>query len=315
MFSPNRSTVIRGAPRLLAGAPRCSQTCCQRSQTCCQCFLTCRRRSHVLPSAHKALSGIPRCSQTYHNHSQGTLLPVIRDLNSSEGQPECPPMAWYSPEIDASQFTFHIFSHTPGHSQRLSYILLMKKDFSIHLFESKAWWETIGIQMLLKTIEECVIHYRYPQVRLVSHISASIWQMGSGDNFTVHIFEWLHIVYVKAGYWSSNKVNYIGQMLMHNDQYTDFDYMEETLSYLALQGWYNIDSEKVCNLLSTTDEKRGTWKAYLLRLQTVQDQPIIHPASEQVYCLRQTHIRTVCISMKSTSLRDSSEDFGIHTFE
>ena len=33
-------------------------------------------------------------------------------------------------------------------------------------------------------------------------------------------------------------------MLKHNDWCTGLDYMEETLSYLALKGWYDIDSGK-----------------------------------------------------------------------
>jgi hypothetical protein len=36
-------------------------------------------------------------------------------------------------------------------------------------------------------------------------------------------------------------------MLKHND------YMEETLSYLALEGWYIVDTANVFNLLSVTD--------------------------------------------------------------
>jgi len=78
--------------------------------------------------------------------------------------------------------------------------------------------------------------------------------MGSGDNCTTAISEWLHIANVKEAYWSSNKVNYIRQMLTHNDQCTGLDYVEETLSYLALQGWYDIDFAKVFNLLSATDK-------------------------------------------------------------
>jgi len=31
-------------------------------------------------------------------------------------------------------------------------------------------------------------------------------------------------------------------MLKHNVRGTGLDYMEETLSYLTLQGWYHIDS-------------------------------------------------------------------------
>ena len=69
--------------------------------------------------------------------------------------------------------------------------------------------------------------------------------MGSGDNCTTDISERIHISTVKEAYGSSNKVNYIRQMLKHNDRYTRLVYMEETLSSLALEGWYDIDSAKI----------------------------------------------------------------------
>jgi len=104
---------------------------------------TCRRRSQVLPGLSSAppgapniLSGALRCSQTYQNHSHGTAVPVIRDLSYSEGRLECPPQVWQSPEMDASKFTLHIISDTPGVFQWLKYILLMMIDYhqpAIHL--------------------------------------------------------------------------------------------------------------------------------------------------------------------------------------
>jgi hypothetical protein len=90
--------------------------------------------------------------------------------------------------------------------------------------------------------------------------------------------------------------------------------MEETLSYLALEGWYDIDSAKVFNLLSATDKWRTTPRAHLLRLQTIQDDPIIRAVSQQVYHLREMHVRGVCRSIKLTALRDASEDSRIHKF-
>jgi len=81
--------------------------------------------SQTLPGAPNVHSGAPRCSQTYYNHSHGTPVPVITDPSYSEGRPECPPSVWYSPEIDASKFTHHILSGTPGVFQWLKYILLM----------------------------------------------------------------------------------------------------------------------------------------------------------------------------------------------
>jgi len=56
-----------------------------------------------------------------------TPVPVIKDPRFSEGQPECHPRVWYSPEIDASKFTLHILSDTPGVFQRLKSILLINE--------------------------------------------------------------------------------------------------------------------------------------------------------------------------------------------
>jgi len=138
--------------------------------------------------------------------------------------------------------------------------------------------------------------------------------MGSGDNFTTDISERLHIANVKEEFRSTNKVNYVRQMLKHNDRCTGLDYMEDTLSYLALEGWYDIDSAKDFNLLSPTDKRRSTRRAHLLRLQTIQDEPIIRRVSQHVYHWRDTHACRMCRSIKLTSLRDASQDFGIPNF-
>jgi len=103
-------------------------------------------------------------------------------------------------------------------------------------------------------------------------------------------------------------------MLKYNDRFTSLDSTEETLSYLALEGWYNIYSAIVFNLLSTTNKRRSTRRAHLLSLQTIQDESIIRPVLQQVYHLRETHVRGVCRSIKLTSLRDALEDFGISNF-
>ena len=82
-----------------------------------------------------------------------------------------------------------------------------KKEFSIHLIEFEAWWETIGIQALRNTVQPCMIHFGYPMMHLVSHISESIRRMGSGDDFTTDSSERLHIANVKEAYRCTNKVN------------------------------------------------------------------------------------------------------------
>ena len=87
------------------------------------------------------LGDSPRCSQTYHNRSHGAPIPVIRDPSYSEGRPECPPWVWFSPEIDTSNFTLRLLSHTPGGSQWLKYILLMWDESWIadQLYIQRGW--------------------------------------------------------------------------------------------------------------------------------------------------------------------------------
>ena len=97
-------------------------------------------------------------------------------------------------------------------------------------------------------------------------------------------------------------------MLNHND------YMEETLSYVAQQGCYDIDSAKVCNLLSAADKRRNYPRAHPLRLQHSQDEPFFCPKPPHVHHLRETHVRGVCRSMKLTTPRDASENFAIPNF-
>jgi hypothetical protein len=98
---------------------------------------------------------------------------------------------------------------------------------------------------------------------------------------------------------------------MQNHRCTGVDYIKKKLSYLPLEGWYEIDSGKVFNSLSATNKWRGTRRAHLLCFQSIQDEPIIRPLSQQGSQLRKTHLHGVCNSIKVTSLRDASEAFGI----
>ena len=137
---PKEDVVFPACFTVFRGAPRCFQACHRCSQACRRCFQSCRWHSHVLPGAPKVLSSAPRCSQTYHNHSNGTPVPVISDPSSSDDLPECPPRVWYSPQIDASKFTLHIHSDTPGGFQWLKYILLMH----VEVLESKWRGKTVN---------------------------------------------------------------------------------------------------------------------------------------------------------------------------
>jgi len=122
----------------------------------------------------------------------------------------------------------------------------------------EAWWHAIGVLELWKTIKQHVIHFGYPKMHLRSHISESLQRMGSGAMTSTDISEWLHIGNLNEACRSTNKLNYIQQMLKHNDWCTGLDYMEETLAYLGLQRWCDIVSAEVFNQLSAADKRRNT---------------------------------------------------------
>jgi hypothetical protein len=74
------------------------------------------------------LGDSPRCSHTYQKCSHSVPVSVMWDPRYSEGRSECPPRVWFSPELDASLFTLHLLSHTPGDSDWLEYIVLIIQD-------------------------------------------------------------------------------------------------------------------------------------------------------------------------------------------
>jgi len=79
-----------------------------------------------------------------------TPVLLIRDPSYSQGLPEYPPRIWYSPEIDASKFTLHILSDTPGVFQRLQYILLMKMGLG-------KTFTSVAAAMICKLLTEKVV--------------------------------------------------------------------------------------------------------------------------------------------------------------
>jgi len=131
---------------------------------------------------------------------------------------------------------------------------LFRKELSICLIEIKASWKAISIQQLLKAIETCISHCRYPYTHSVTNLFLSILKMGAGDNLTSDSCGQLDISNLKEACQSTNKVNYIWHMPQLNDWYTGLDYMAETQSYLSLQCWCHIDSVNHFNLLSATDK-------------------------------------------------------------
>ena len=93
--------------------------------------------SPVLPGLSQVLSGLSPVLPGMSPARQGAPRHVAGTPSYSEGQQECPPMVWYSPEIDASKFTLHILSDTPGGFQWLKYILLMLCNATRRLGDGK----------------------------------------------------------------------------------------------------------------------------------------------------------------------------------
>jgi hypothetical protein len=137
------------------------------------------------------------------------------------------------------------------------------QEFSIALAELKLWCPATGTQDLCTTLEQCVIYFEYPKMHLVSHILVSTQLMDFGDNSTTDISGHLHIGNVKMIYPSTKTVNCIQQMLKHNGRFTSLDNMEKTLSCLAIQGWNDIGTAIVFNLLSGADKQLNMYRVYI----------------------------------------------------
>jgi len=68
------------------------------------------------------------------------------------------------------------------------------------------------------------------------------------------------------------------------------------------------------NLLSATDKRRSTCRAYLLYLETIEDEHFSSPVAQHCISFERNACQWGCRSIKLTSLRDASEDFGIPNF-
>jgi len=97
----------------------------QRFQRRCCFSQTALLWFEVFPDLSPALPGLSPALPGARRHVVGAPRLVAGAPSDSEGRQECPPKFWYSPEIDASKFTLHILSDTPGGFQCLKYILLM----------------------------------------------------------------------------------------------------------------------------------------------------------------------------------------------
>ena len=99
----------------------------QHSQRSCWFSRTAPLWFEVLPDLYPALPGLSLALPGASRLVVGAPRLVAGAPSYSEGWQECPPRVWYSIEIEASEFTLHILSDTPGCFQWLKHILLMSK--------------------------------------------------------------------------------------------------------------------------------------------------------------------------------------------
>jgi hypothetical protein len=115
--------------------------------------------------------------------------------------------------------------------------------------------------------------------------------MGSANDFTTDISEWIHIHNVKEWYWLTNNINYIRQMLKHNNWCTGHDSMAETLSQHALQGWYDIACANGFNPLAPTNIWWNACSAHRIRIQHIKQSHFSAPYHTR-YTIWEKHMST-----------------------
>jgi hypothetical protein len=86
-------------------------------------------------------------------------------IRLSDAETEATTLSLADTERVIIQLEREIYSFTSNEQKRF------KKEFSISLIEFEAWWVTMCILALRKSIEQHVIHFGYPKMHLVSHIS------------------------------------------------------------------------------------------------------------------------------------------------
>jgi hypothetical protein len=174
-------------------------------------------------------------------------------------------------------------------------------------------WEARKGPSLRKQLETEHFHFGLPKMHLLSHYREFIVQMGSPDNYTTDISERLHITNVKNPYRGSNRVDFLRQILLHNDRHTSIAYMEQTLKWLAMKGWHDADSAAVLNLMSPQDKRQMTRRARHRRILANQPDPSIQPASRpplrfqgSQICAPSEHFRRMSLAAAAGVLKISN---------
>jgi hypothetical protein len=74
-------------------------------------------------------------------------------------------------------------------------------------------WTEARINREYENLRTEIYNFQFPYMHLLSHITESIRQMGSTDNFSTDVSELLHIEIVKEAYRLTNLVSFQDQML------------------------------------------------------------------------------------------------------
>ena len=138
-------------------------------------------------------------------------------------------------------------------------------------------WEVRMEPALRKRLESECFHFGKPKMHLLSHYREFIIRMGASHNFSTDISELLHISNITDAYRASNRVNFMRQVLVHNDRHTALDYMHQTIRWLALQGWHDKDSAALLNLIRAAEKRRYTRRARRNRILAGESELLFRP--------------------------------------
>ena len=152
-----------------------------------------------------------------------------------------------------------------------------KEELNVQRRQFEQDWEFRKGPALQKRLESEYFHFGKPKMHLLSHYQEFISRMGAPDNFSTDISELLHISNGKAAYRASNRVNFLLQILAHNDRHTALDYMHMTLRWLALKGWYDKDTATTLNLINASEKRRCTRHAQQNRILAGEPEPFFRP--------------------------------------
>ena len=120
---------------------------------------------------------------------------------------------------------------------------------------------------LQKRLESECFHFGKPKRHLLRHYREFMIRMDVSDNFSN----------AKDAYQATNRVNFMRQVLAHNDRHTTLYYMYQTLQWLALQGWHDKDSKVILNPIRAAEKWKYTRRAWQNRILAGESELVSYP--------------------------------------